>query len=801
MKFYRFFFIFTVIVSLATGINQTVPQLEVAAVQAHPEITGGSDAAFPASNQTSQINTLAFPRAFFPGVNNNLVVSDDGTFGLVGSYETDSVFTFDMATGEQLGEVTVGDGPTQVIVQGTLAAVFNNAFLSQPQPTISIVDVSNPRMPHLVSTCLFPEKRSAYFTQETLSLSRDGQVVFGTVVDKKGRGTLFAFNTQTGEQLGTLALGDFPVQLALREKDGKRLLAITSTPDGPHNLFLVDATNPRALRQQAVYRFPDRGALSLSNTVLLSDSEDFGYIAIARGQLLAFSTTTAEILSRTTLPILPARLQRRGNRMLVQHDSEALITVLDLTEPLAPKQVSQVEFTAEQLLYSAPRFSPDGTRGYALVPFEQRVEAFDIETGEHLGSAKVSDEIPFAFAVGTTSENPVCAVMTTSERRVDLVRSLPNGFEPVGNFETPTGVAFTIKQVPVVTADGTKAYIASPLTDEVLEISLETNAVTARLTTDDNPETLSIYENAPERRLAVTTRGGSSVNLFRLNETGEWETTGSVNINTSNPFLLDYSNVVFSPDGKTGFVTDVETRVYAFETDGGAVLSSLEVGPFPAQLGFVQTPDGNQLLAVTAGSLGEDSTITVLNVNDPREMQPVSTTRVDKEIQLALDNRPLFSTDGKQLYLGASFSGELLVIDVAKEQIINQLKGITGVVLNPFQKNGKPAFITANLDDGKILILERDQAQGLRKSQRIKPPQNNYFIVSNLPVIFADNENGAIASYGLQSLLFFNINQGQTLNQIQLPGAPGRVALVPGSQTLLTVEINGSANRIFRIEN
>ena len=159
-----------------------------------------------------------------------------------------------------------------------------------------------------------------------------------------------------------------------------------------------------------------------------------------------------------------------------------------------------------------------------------------------------------------------------------------------------------------------------------------------------------------------------------------------------NSYLFDFANVVFSRDGKTGFVADVQNKVYAFDGDNGTLLGSREVGDFPAGLSLFESATGERRIAVSAGSLGQKTTVTVLDGSNPRELKPLSTIVVDKDIMFALDNLPLFSADGETLYLGASFSNELLTINIKKAEIVGRVGGITAAQIVPFEQKGKPAF-------------------------------------------------------------------------------------------------------------
>ncbi|MEW6733092.1 MAG: hypothetical protein AB1489_17325, partial [Acidobacteriota bacterium] len=767
--------------------------------------------------KTQAVQTITFPRGFLPSFNDTISSDSSGSFAMATSLMTGTVFIFNAKTGEQLADIALG-APTQVSLQGDRAAVI--AFARSPQ--LTLLDISNPSNP-IIFNAKYLKNRVYRFGSESIVFSRDGRWLFTPMFDVDAeKGFLISFDARTGDQVGELPLENTSAQIALQERNGHRFLAISS---GEGILTIVDATDPRALRQQGSIVLP--GKLFSDSPMVLSDNDDIGAIGVPntplldpsddgemKGALVTFNVREAKMLSQVSIPgnpnigSIPTKIARQGNRLIVSERFTATITTLELnninTQP--PRQLAQ--FTLSAFDYSSLAISLDGNTGFAVGFFPAQLFAFDMETGTLRSTFPIEGLLALSTINTTTMD---LMLLELTKRQILLVKATPEGiFEIQGKFVNTNGVSFGFAQQAVATQDGTRAYIPSRLSDEILELSPSNGTLLNRIKTGSFPVRVKLYESPGIRRMAVNTIGNNlfndlgilgladeKIDFFVSINGGAWQRTATVG---PFPILFGFnltdSELFFSKDGKTGFISDANSAVYAINTDTGEILSTIPTNSsFTTSLVGFENDTGKRFLALIHDQ-EESLVLTVIDATDPANMMVLSTANIPEDIFLITNSSaPNFSSDGGKVYFSDGVFGNLVTIDSQTGQILSRNAGSGyGLTLTPFDLNGKRNYTSAGPIFGSgfsLLVQEEDPSGNLLSRFNIEPTID---IGIDEPAVTKDGKRMFVRTFRPFSVMAISTETGAELGYIPVFDT-GKVAVTPVSNRLIAPELSG--NQLF----
>ena len=343
-------------------------------------------------------------------------------------------------------------------------------------------------------------------------------------------------------------------------------------------------------------------------------------------------------------------------------------------------------------------FTPDSTRVFAVFPGSDRMLGWDVATGE----LAVDLEIP---------GNPASVTMAPDGKRVAVVSLFidenfgdgTNNFEgerigaiTMVDFETLgtrtlalTEVFFSFFNNLVFTGDGTRAYIASAATDELLQIDIAAMSEAGprlKFETATRPTPISISPDSST--LAVTLIGSVSLPRDEVPDSVQLVDTGSFTVTRSivpDPFEIplpdggtfkirhDFvatNNLAFSADGKWGMIAEQSSSALSrnpeFTADRG-LLIDMETG----QVDEVFATGGVSGIAV----LVPDSTLfAVVSAADVSFVNYDPDTRgswhtQDPRSQFRTTSRPAFL--GDQILLGSPVRDAVVRFDVRSGDLRN----------------------------------------------------------------------------------------------------------------------------------
>lgn len=266
------------------------------------------------------------------------------------------------------------------------------------------------------------------------------------------------------------------------------------------------------------------------------------------------------------------------------------------------------------------------------------------------------------------------------------------------------------------------------------------------------------------------------------------------------------SNVVFSPDGRFGFIASqrlgtalspTEGEVIRFNlADGSEAGARVKVGIAPAHLAI--TPDGATLLAVNTIAREGPDTISIIDV---ASFSMRGTVKPSDGTSFTFANNIAISPDGSAAAIASSASGRLVIFNPAGGEML-------GEVNVGFQPN----FVAVSPDGKSFVVLNSggislvDIASRQVTISRFTP--RGSFKSTNNIVFTKDGTRGFAAAVGLDFVVFsIDLVTGALDTLVALADAPdfnfdfgpSQVAFAPDGEILAAV--NFRQNAVFLIKD
>ncbi|MEW6731855.1 MAG: hypothetical protein AB1489_11050 [Acidobacteriota bacterium] len=747
------------------------------------------------SPSLASVNQIDFPTAFVPNQSNIVVFSQIEPFAFTTAFHTDTLFAFNAITGEQLSSIATGDGPTFIALHESTAgrrlAVTNTAFIGLPIPTISFIDASDPTKLSVIAQAELKRNFTLAPSQRTLTFSADGTVAFVAAVKRNGSAVLFSFQVDTGEQLSQLELPAIPFNVATTKLSGQESLVLTLAGDRPQ-VLVVNVEDTGRLRITTRVQLPAGAGLANENNIVTNPDGTIAYLASAdAGMLFAIDLVQGRIRAQAAVGSFPAQLDLVNQQLAVVAIFDGTVSIFDSSNPDNLTRVATYR-SSSRFLTTAPALSADGRRGFVATQFGHQLFVFDTATGAQLSALNLNGP-PQNLQLLRTTDIDRLAIIDEFNHRTVLIEADADTPKLTGIFAPPGAVNFTLTQNILFSQDGQRAFVASPTSNELLVIDTEQGLVTQRITVGQRPERIALVEVAGRARLAVINTNSSSISLVEVFGS-EARITGTVALPDISPLVLSLLVVVFSNDGSTGFVADGVNNILAFDAVTGTIEQRLAVGEKPVGLALYEQ-GSDRRLAIICATFDKPPTIVFVDATGP--LRELARYLAPKNQLFALNNIPIFSTDGRYIYVVSSFSAELLSINAQTGRRVSRIADINAPQLTKLPSTNGDRLLAVNLANDRSFIITANAQGSLRIRTGIKLPKERFLTVGNNAVTTADR--AYVTDYGSGRLFIFAPTSGTLLETVVLGGGPANIALSSDGRRLLVLEANRTASRIIII--
>jgi deoxycytidylate deaminase len=225
------------------------------------------------------------------------------------------------------------------------------------------------------------------------------------------------------------------------------------------------------------------------------------------------------------------------------------------------------------------------------------------------------------------------------------------------------------------------------------------------------------------------------------------------------------TNIVFSPDSKTGFVSYTGSGVVlAFSADTGAVLQRIVTGGQPTWI--TPLPDGITLAVVSA----LDSKIFMINMNTLSLRSTYSFTG-----SFGFGSSVTLSPDGSIGYVSSSGTGEVIKFSTSTGQQLGRLGNMTAPAQITITKDGNTLIVVDTSAEELVFVDAPSMSSKYTMSPLTTYPTTSFTISSNV-VLTQDESTGVIASNDGYFFIFVP-STGAIVNVVPIGSQPASTTL------------------------
>ncbi len=382
-----------------------------------------------------------------------------------------------------------------------------------------------------------------------------------------------------------------------------------------------------------------------------------------------------------------------------------------------------VEFPDPALFFQNTSFAVDGDVGYVPSFDNDRLWSFSLTTGELLDSdgmalaGNASDMFVFSKGrMGMPGWFPGQAILV-----VDV--SDPTNLLQLGTIDLDASSNVQGQNIEVA-SDGVIGFVASFPNDTLFSFNVETLSLQDPdgLVLPGNPDRIALAGN----RLAMVDTTNGRIMVADVSDPAHLTLVGTITLPGS-PSFNSNDNIVFAADGRTGFVSSNERRLYSFDVMTLAVLD-------PDGMGF-----GTQSFAGDIAIHGETVAcvwsrgLVFIDVSNPTNLSLISNAAFGEVVAPQGSATTAFTADGTGAAMPVVFPANLVyTFDVASGEQIS----------TPFAVDDQPNFLTMLSPGDRVGVLCSGN------------DTDNIFLISDLFGVCADLDgNGAVDIVDLLLLL------------------------------------------------
>ena len=394
--------------------------------------------------QTSVVFDPPGPSSF---VENTSFASSGGT-GFVTTFDSDFLWSFDLASGQLLdpdGLSLTGTSSDVFLFQGGRAAIPGNFPSSGTSWGVWIADVSDPA--DMQTAGLIPLPSTSCISGQNVVVDEDGQTGYiSSFTDDR----LYSFDTQTPGLVDPDGVGlpGNPMNIGIA---GDRIVILDSTTPA---IVVVDASNPDALAVEGSIPLPSGATFSSSNNVVMSGDGHTGFVASNQRVLYSFDISGMVMLdpdgqSFGTM-LYGGNIALKGTTVACIYSRG--LSFIDVSDPSQMSPLSEADFGEVVAPQGAATVAFNGSGNRAAVPViypGNYVYSFDVASGQQYMPRYQVDAQPNHLTV--FGDDDVIGTVCSSESSVWMISGMlgtPEGIED----DTGTVMELDASPNPVVSS-------------------------------------------------------------------------------------------------------------------------------------------------------------------------------------------------------------------------------------------------------------------------------------------------------------------------------------------------------------
>ncbi|HSE35846.1 MAG TPA: hypothetical protein VLG74_01000, partial [Blastocatellia bacterium] len=289
-----------------------------------------------------------------------------------------------------------------------------------------------------------------------------------------------------------------------------------------------------------------------------------------------------------------------------------------------------------------------------------------VAVGETLGSISMIESAGRRLIAVPAANDPAGGTPATVSI-IDATRS--KRLELKSLLVLPRDAVITPGTSAMLTRDGRFCLIASSFDVPTLySFDVETGQLASHLALIGQPSEIALYDDGPQRMLAVASAAGNNLAIIKVDEQGGMVSTA--NFSPSIAQFDEANNPAFSSDGRLIYIAaSTGDRLFAIDSESAIIIDSISI-PSPERITVATGPDGFQMIAATRirrPSNSKPGGVTIIENRDGLLSTRSEFTPPDG-IDFALANNVVFTDDASVAFVGST-SGFLFAFNTSSGEL------------------------------------------------------------------------------------------------------------------------------------
>jgi outer membrane protein assembly factor BamB len=374
------------------------------------------------------------------------------------------------------------------------------------------------------------------------------------------------------------------------------------------------------------------------------------------------------------------------------------------------------------------------------------------------------------------------------------------------SFSLPASSILDENAQPVIASSGKVGFVSSVTNGAVISFSVSSGKMLSSIVVGETAGPLSLIETAGRRLIAVASANDpgkdSPATVSIIDATSARSLSlKSLLVLPQKAAITQATRALLTSDGKFCLIASSfdEPALYSFDVETGQIVSELKLAARPSEIALFD--DGKQRKMAIASA--QSNNLSVIAVDEQGALSSLASL-TPSGARFGEANNPVFSGDGRTIYIAASTGDQLYLIDADSGIQLDSISvpAPQRITVTGSADNVELVAVTSirradNDKRGGVTVIKSQHAR-LFPQTEFAPPEGVEFSRAN-NVVFTSDASTAFVGSTTGVLFAFNTTTGD-LESYQAVGSElRRVALSEKSQTVAAVRSADSGDEVVII--
>ena len=387
------------------------------------------------------------------------------------------------------------------------------------------------------------------------------------------------------------------------------------------------------------------------------------------------------------------------------------------------------------------------------------------------------------------------SIVQGSDRRAQI--------KQVRSVRLPAHVILDEQAQPVISSNGTAGFIASVTGGTLISFSTKTGRVFSSMAVGQNLGPISLVEKDRRRLIAIPAANdpanGNPATISVVDATSAKRLQlKSLLVLPADAFITSATSAILSGDGRFCLIASSfnEPALFSFDVETGNLVSQRPLVGRPSEIAFHQAGELRQVAVASSVA----NSLSIFKLDEQGQLSPAGLFGPAAGERFEGSNNPVFSNDGRTIFMAAAEGGALFAID-----------SDSGILIDIFNIDAPQRISVATRADGAQVIAAtrsgKDSSgvtvfkyEGGRLAQlsEFNPPEGVEFSRAN-NVSFTSDAAVAFAGAATGWLFAFNVETGELESYHEIGSELRRLTLSESAQTIAAVRSSAGGDEVVMV--